>query len=922
MKAPPEVIFAQNLASNDKVIRDRAVKKLKKWLGSRAATGKYVSEEEMMKIWKGLHYCYWMSDKPLIQEELADNIANIVSCFKHQESSVFFFKSFLITLGREWFGIDRLRMDKFMMLVRRCLRQMLAYVKEKEWEVAVVEQLTTILKEDVMMAQPKDTSLGFQLHVADVFLEELAKIGADSVDAKTVTLFLQPFIEVLVSSKEDRLRDHVAERIFHHLVRQSDPGIEWMMNEDQKEMGGDEDAEEAMEEDGEEQEEEDEEEQGEEGGDDDSAVDPRAGGIDVCLPQIQVDYQGLAQQLFDLGSGKGVRNANRELLYKLSKNFKDVTQEVFPLGADLDIDQEIEKISIKKATKSLKKLDEDYQRNNLKNKAAFKLHMKEQKKKEEGLKNGVESNLPNGVENGLTNGDENGAENSDDMAEDNSNQNGLKRSSEEESDDEPVEKKSKDDENPNFDYKEKRKKQKQEQKKRKRERKLKEEQDLAEKEKKAQLLLDNDLEFKIALDGEKKASKVEASKIETTNNEPTVEPPTSSESEKIEKKKEKVKKNKKIPAPLLKNSEIVVPSADKLENQKETELNGKIKTKKNKKNKEKGDQKIVIPGQYTSQVKPAGLFPGLQIPVAFPLKTPAAEDISKEIKKIMSGEVIVKEIEKIDPIASETEAEIVKKKKKKNKDKSRKVESETTKEKESSTAKKTADVEAPALNGDDTLSSETPKKKKKKNKDKSITKESEVAEKKVLKNKEKLNVFEENDWDAPLKPGEQEIVLPNKKYKGKDALKPAEEAQEGFPGFSPPSITQTTPKPSVTASFLKKAMSKSASPKLKKSKLGQIKMQESLTMSEPRRKKVNFALTMNKSQDITAHVTSIASSPSIPHDPNKKPTKPLLSGQDSTPDGSKRNSVAKNTQINSKSKASKRLSSLNMNKRARAMEFF
>jgi hypothetical protein len=223
----------------------------------------------------------------------------------------------------------------------------------------------------------------------------------------------------MVSGKEDRLRDHVAERIFHHLIRQSDPGIEWAVQEEMgdADLNGDEDLEEDME-----------EEDGEEVMEDDLAVDPRAGGVDVTLPQIQVDYQGLAKLLFDLGSGTDVRKANRELLYKLSKNFKDVTQEVFPLAPDLDLDQEIEKISVKKAAKRLKKFNEDYQKKNLENKIAFKAIMKEQKNKQVN-------------DEPLKNGEENGCESSDDLTNGNSNQNGLKRSSEEEIDDEPVEKK-------------------------------------------------------------------------------------------------------------------------------------------------------------------------------------------------------------------------------------------------------------------------------------------------------------------------------------------------------------------------------------------------------------------------------------------------------------------------------------------------
>ncbi len=62
-----EVLFAQRLASNEPKIRDRHVKKLSKFLEAKsaaAAAGKPgVQEEELLKLWKGLHYCFWMSDK-------------------------------------------------------------------------------------------------------------------------------------------------------------------------------------------------------------------------------------------------------------------------------------------------------------------------------------------------------------------------------------------------------------------------------------------------------------------------------------------------------------------------------------------------------------------------------------------------------------------------------------------------------------------------------------------------------------------------------------------------------------------------------------------------------------------------------------------------------------------------------------------
>lgn len=92
--------FARRLAGNEKKIRDKALKKLKKYMSLRSQKSDggfnrwvnrrlnehhhfqsityYFSRDEMLRIWKGLFYCMWMSDKPLIQEELSENIAHLM----------------------------------------------------------------------------------------------------------------------------------------------------------------------------------------------------------------------------------------------------------------------------------------------------------------------------------------------------------------------------------------------------------------------------------------------------------------------------------------------------------------------------------------------------------------------------------------------------------------------------------------------------------------------------------------------------------------------------------------------------------------------------------------------------------------------------------------------------------------------------
>merc|ERR1719309_1520628 len=132
----------------------------------------------------------------------------------------------------------------------------------------------------------------------------------------------------------------------------------------------------------EEEEGEDNDEEEEEGGSNEeevSAADPRAGGVDVTLPQLKVDYQGLAEQLFSVGSSSGVKKSSREILYKLGKGFKDVVQGVFPLGPDVSDDEEVEKVSVSKGVKNLQKFEEKLLVDNMKNKKEYKKLLKKRK---------------------------------------------------------------------------------------------------------------------------------------------------------------------------------------------------------------------------------------------------------------------------------------------------------------------------------------------------------------------------------------------------------------------------------------------------------------------------------------------------------------------------------------------------------------
>lgn len=88
-----------------------------------------------------------MSDKPLVQQALAAELAEIVLAIPSADLALDFLHGFWFTMTREWNGIDRLRMDKFCMLVRRFVNASLRLLLRLDWEGQTVEDLNDILSQ-------------------------------------------------------------------------------------------------------------------------------------------------------------------------------------------------------------------------------------------------------------------------------------------------------------------------------------------------------------------------------------------------------------------------------------------------------------------------------------------------------------------------------------------------------------------------------------------------------------------------------------------------------------------------------------------------------------------------------------------------------------------------------------------------------
>ncbi|KAL7296343.1 hypothetical protein TKK_0010357 [Trichogramma kaykai] len=331
-----EAKFVRSLANSDKKVRDKVIKNLKKWLTLRSQSSCVFSEEDFLRLWKGLFYCMWMSDKMLIQEELAETISKLVFCFESFDTALLYTKCAFKTLAKEWFGIDNYRIDKFQMLVRRIVRQTFVLCKNYSWDKPCVVAIAKIFQE--LLMDPK-TSLGLNLHITEIFMEELAKIGEEKIPKNIVKEFIRPYTIHLACSKDRRIVNNIVKNIFRYLIFQSDVGIDYTekfeawrnagfpcknINDMQKiEVSDDEDQ--------------DDENQIDETNEDCSTsvekpLDPRAGRVDVEIPQILFNPAGIVKILEKYKFHKDSTTQTRKVVTKLIADFSKLTKGDMPIG--------------------------------------------------------------------------------------------------------------------------------------------------------------------------------------------------------------------------------------------------------------------------------------------------------------------------------------------------------------------------------------------------------------------------------------------------------------------------------------------------------------------------------------------------------------------------------------------------------------
>ncbi|KAJ2764566.1 hypothetical protein IWQ57_005122 [Coemansia nantahalensis] len=215
--------LGKQLAHVDKEVRDQAVAAIQQLL----AQDDEFTYMEMLRHWKALFYCFWLSDKPLVQQELSWSLAGLVLGCKGGNRAAFV-RAFWDTLCREWFHVDKHRIDKYLLLVRRMVFFTLQSMRQSGWDGQLVAEFADVLQQ--FPINPKDPRVpnSIRSHVADVYLDELVRLAGEAsqqcgatqaagADIPVATL-LEPFMRAIATTTIRHMPQIIQESVFESLV--------------------------------------------------------------------------------------------------------------------------------------------------------------------------------------------------------------------------------------------------------------------------------------------------------------------------------------------------------------------------------------------------------------------------------------------------------------------------------------------------------------------------------------------------------------------------------------------------------------------------------------------------------------------------------------------------------------------------------
>lgn len=200
---------------------------------------------------------------------------------------------FLITLKREWNGIDRLRLDKFYLLVRKFIRAVFDLCKKYSWNLELLGRIVDTFINNAFLAEDKLLGNGVCYHIASVWLDELNGCCVP-VEQEVVGLLFKPLFEVMGKCEDRVMVVKVRSCVFDELLNMGRSLLE------RKRKG----------------------------------VEGEESYGEVALGLIAMKM-GFSRMLFEVGSSAECVQGNRKVLFKLHDEFLKLEKEFETAGVDI-----------------------------------------------------------------------------------------------------------------------------------------------------------------------------------------------------------------------------------------------------------------------------------------------------------------------------------------------------------------------------------------------------------------------------------------------------------------------------------------------------------------------------------------------------------------------------------------------------------
>ncbi|KAL9654297.1 hypothetical protein ABK040_010328 [Willaertia magna] len=194
---------------------------------------------DFRKLWKGVLYGFWLCDGVFKQHEMAKLMSELIFSIVNlnvenpEELPISFLRAFYDELYEVWSRLDKHRMDKYLMLIRKVTQQNFVFLnKYLHYSTdAVEEYLTHILKEGIFDNFERISFSTIQIHIIEMFLLEIVRYGGPQEDndedyhlnEDVLMEFISFFIEHFAKTIHSGVIKSYKEDLFNLLLQYEEP---------------------------------------------------------------------------------------------------------------------------------------------------------------------------------------------------------------------------------------------------------------------------------------------------------------------------------------------------------------------------------------------------------------------------------------------------------------------------------------------------------------------------------------------------------------------------------------------------------------------------------------------------------------------------------------------------------------------------